>query len=867
MKIANKYLRRIVLLSGLTGFIIGASAQSDSSWIDSFLIPSYNSSTSSTTAPVTIIKGATLEKTPSFDLEEALCGWIPNGEFQWMSSRPGSDKMSMEIRGSNYLVLVDGVPRPLSEVSAFEIESVNVLRGLSSTAMFGTEARNGIVYIQTKRGNEGESYIDFDLEYGISSVNKKFLPDWLNSYNYASLYNEASLNDGLSAYYSGDALSYYQSGEGPLRYPDEDIYEQVFNKNMAYRRVNLRHGGGTEKVQYFINMNYQGEGNRLYKINSLSADMIGLRSNLDVKISEFLSLNAGVFGNLDILKSPNPEDQVWPVLGTYPSNAYPVLIAADTFGTSENYRVNPVGDLTNHLKTTEYDMSGRFDVGLDFDFSTWVEGLNASIKLAYDINTIAGFIERPDLTYAQFEPIFYGDNVIPDSLKQYGLNNPSAGISQNQRNYQNQFFNVIKLGYKKQIGRNRIETGLVNSINNRSYYWKDTRSQDYKKQDLSLSLFYSFANRYQLDFIMSYSGLMNLPADKRFRLFPTIGAGWVLSEEAFLSDSKMVDFLKLRASYGTMGYYNSDNAFLYQTFWGEGPWTVFNNRTESSRANRRGTLLLQYGNENIDWAVQKELNLGLDSRMLNNKLAVSLDYYTITREGIILMSPIPSIIGTQEYQENIGSNRYSGFDIAIEYRSSSDRDFTYSVGLNSGYNKSEVIKSNDLDYPYEWMKREGNPGDAIYGLVADGLLSENDIQNPPQQSFGLVYPGNIKYKDLNQDGVVQGTIDEQMIGHSSPRFNYGININLRYRNIGFYLMGYGLADYDINTRNNPYYYAYGSNKYSGFIQDNRWTPGNPDPLAKHPRLTTGNSDNDNRNSSYWLVDGSYFSIKSAEIVL
>ena len=841
-----------------------------------FSIPYFSITNAEVTAPVEIISGEELVRLPSTDLEEMLTGKIANGEFTSLSNRPGADKTRMRIRGFSYLVLVDGIPRPVNEVSPYEIESVNILKGLSATAMYGPDARDGVIYIKTKRGTSYEKYLNVDVEYGMHSVNRNYLPKWLNAADYATLYNEAARNDGLPEHYSPEAIAFYKSGEAPVRYPDEDMYNQIFNNNMAFRRANMNYGGGNNTTRYFFNLSYLGEGNRLFKINSLTYNEIGLRSNLDIKITDFLDVSVGAYGKYDILQSPNTEDltwqqiagnnqhSIWPVLSNYPVNAYPVTIAPDTFGTSEAFPINPVGDLTNHLQTTEHRITGRFNIGLNLNLSNWVRGLKASSQMAYDLNSASAFSQRPDRTYALYAPVFYDDgNNEPDSLIQYGLDDASAGIRQVYDDYNTFFYNLTKIEYDRVFGRHMIHTALANSLSSFSYKLPNAMSQDERKQNLSYNLFYAFDQKYYASFILSYSGIMNLPEERRYGLFPTFGAGWVISEEAFMSESEVIDILKLRASYGTMGYYNNNSLFLYRTFWDLGPWVEFNNRTETASESYRGTILSQLGNGAIDFGKQKELNIGMDLKLFNS-LFIAADYYNIEREGIILNAPVPSIIGTSSYMDNIGANNYSGFDLSVDYTYATANEFSLSFGLRAGYAVSEVIASNEVEYPYPWIGSVGNPTDAIYGLVADGLLSEADLEQT-NQMFGTVMAGNIRYTDLNEDGAVQSFIDEKLIGHSRPRYNYGITVNVRYKKAGIYILGYGLADYDINVRNNPYFYAYENRKYSAHVAENRWTLDNPDPEARHPRLTTGTSNNDDRNSSYWLIDGSFFMIKNIEL--
>ncbi|MFC2081489.1 hypothetical protein ACFLR8_04695, partial [Bacteroidota bacterium] len=251
--------------------------------------------------------------------------------------------------------------------------------------------------------------------------------------------------------------------------------------------------------------------------------------------------------------------------------------------------------------------------------------------------------------------------------------------------------------------------------------------------------------------------------------------------------------------------------------------------------------------------------------VLFNNLSLAFDYFDISREGLIMNSPIPAVLGTQSFMDNIGITAYSGFDLSVRYTYKQGNNLSFSVGVNVGHYSSEVVESNELDYPFPWIGSEGRPSDAIYGLEAEGLLTEADIEGGPNQLFGPVSPGNIKYKDLNGDDAVQDFIDEKMIGHNRPRYNYGIDLKVKYQNFNLYVLGYGLSDYDITIRNNPYFFTYGNNKYSAYVQANRWTMDNPDVNAAHPRLTSGSNNNDDRNSSYWLINGGFFKIKNVEL--
>lgn len=846
------------------------SAQEDNTRIkddsirSTFNIPFYESSLKNSTAPVQIIDGEDLVSVPGTDVRLALSGKIANGVIT-ESYNPLEERASMQIRGSNYLVLIDGVPRPLSDISAYEIESINVIKGYSGTAMFGADASAGIIYVETKKGIPGKNKISLEVDQGLSFVQDKYLPNWLNSYDYASLYNEASLNDGLTEPYSAEALEAYQSGDSPIRYPDEDLYDQIFNSRMNYSRVNLNFRGGGETTRYFINLGYQSEGNGLYKIGDFNTHDLKLRTNLDIALTEIIDLSLGAYGRIGLASYSNAENEVWDVLSSYPPNAYPVEIATDTFGTDPAYPINPVGDLTEYLSTNEITRTGRFNIKLSIDLASLLPGLKLDNLLAYDIRTYAAYSKRINKTYPLFEPVFIDEDGTPDSLIQYGLFDPSAGVSITGNLYDNRFFQYSQLAYDRHFGMHYINAGIVNSFRINNYRLGDASQQDIKNQDLSFRLRYSFNNKYNFDFIETYSGIMNLPADSRFKGFPTFGVSWLISEESFLKSSDLLSYLKLRGSYGKLGIFNSSDLFISSSYWDQSGWTTFNNYTETSTLRFRGTRRMQIGNEDIAWGEMTEMNVGTDVSFLQNKISVSFDYFNRKSEGLMLEYPIPSIIGTQNYRSNLGSNETTGFDASFSARPFSSKDFDLALNLNMGYFETTVVTNNELEVPYEWMSRVNRPTDAIFGLVADGLIGNDEAADAPVPLFGRVDPGNIQYEDLNGDGFIQAEIDEEMIGNYRPRYNFGLILSVRYKQISLIMNGFGLAGYQINTLNNPYYYAYGNAKYSEYVLENRWSEDQPDVNAKHPRLTTTSNNNDRRTSSYWLIDGGFFRIKNAEL--
>ena len=811
------------------------------------------------TTPVTVITGDELEKFPSTNLAEALVGKIPSAQFLTTENGPGQTSVNISIRGFGYLVLVDGAARNIGSLSTSEVESVTILHGMAARAIYGYRARNGVLIIKTKRGIVGEDGFTANVEYGVRSANEKRMPNWLNSYDYARLYNEASLNDGLEEPYSNADMEGYKN-ENSLRYPDVDLYNEMFNSAMQFSRANIEYNGGNERNQFYLNMNYVGEGKGYLKNKDISHDNLRVRANIDARVNDFIKMRFDAIGELYLNSMPNSANTIWEAIAYYPSNAYPLTIAPDTFGRSANYPLNPYASVIKEEKTNTIGRTGQFNGGLDFDLDRLIPGLRTSLYGTYDIYSYQSFVEKKNYQFPLYEPIWFTNINDNDSLalQKYGSEIPDAGTSLESNNYMQTFAANAKIAYSKSFQKHVINTRLISSI--QDYLVKGVVER-IRYQDFGLAFNYGYAQKYYADIVLSYTGCMHLEKNSRFGFFPSFGLGWIISEENFMKEVSAIDFLKLRGSYGTMGSYDSDAYIPHRTEWNQNGARGFG--ISGNTSYEPIILLSQVGNENIDWGKQTEVDMGIEAIMLNKSLSMQLDYYSILRSGIIMNSLLPDIAGNYNYYDNIGEYRYYGFDGHINY-SNRVASVNYSLGLNFGYNNSEVIKDNQIQYDEDWRNTVGNPVDAAYGYEALGLFGDqSDVDNSPSQSeLGNALPGNIKYEDLNEDGSITAA-DEKMIGHWLARFKYGVNLNLKYKGIELYVLGYGLANRDINIRTNPYYYGYSTNKYSDYVLENRWVEG--DRNAAHPRLTAGTSTNDNRNSSYWLIDGGFFKIKNVEL--
>lgn len=826
------------------------------------------------TSPAIVITSEELARFPTNNLIEALTGLIPgmmilktNHEPGGSTPESGSD-VTFTIRGFAYTTIVDGVVRPLENLSPSEVESISVLRGMSARAMFGYPAANGLIVVKTKRGKSDQNMISANVEYGVRAVDQSRLPVWLNAYDYATMFNKAAVNDGVSpAYlpYTQEYLDGYRTGINPLRFYDEDLYSQIFNNTMDFNRMNLTYDGGSESTNYYFNLNYLGEGGGYLKHKGTTYDRIRLRSNVDVYVTPELNFFLDVLASLESRNRPLDIGSVWPVLASYPVNAYPVVIAPDTFGTHPTFSRNPVADIIKRDYRTRYDRSGQVNAGLGYDFDKFVEGLSASAFMSYDVYSFIDIAHKPNFSFSLFEPVW---TTTPEgeermTLRRFGEDQPDAGAAMSGDRFTTRIGGYINVGYNNSFGRHDVVSninGYLQSIIRRG------NPIDDRRLNYSFSGSYGYDQRYYLDVVLSLTGHQNLAPGNRFKLFPTVGFGWMISEESFMPDDSFINKLKLRASIGTMGFYNSGNPFLYETRWRNFGNTFFERLPGGQQRQTRQRIYVAHdGNPDLGWGTTYEFSTGLDAEILNNRVNLQFDYFYLKRSGIVMPAVVPDLLGLTDFYSNIGENEHYGVDGFVSYNQRIGQ-FYYNIGLNAGYNTSRVLADNLPPYEYDWLNRVGNPTDAIYGFQALGLFrDEQDVINSPEQTFGTVLPGNIKYADLNGDGVVTSNYDQKMIGHSNPRVTYGIHFSAGYKNVGLYILGYGMGSRDVNIQNNVYFHQYGFNKYSQYIMDHAWTTENPNPDALHPRLTTSSVRNDNLNSSYYLRNASFFKIKNVEL--
>ncbi len=817
------------------------------------------------------VKGEELLRYPDLSLLNALAGRVSGLYSLQKSSTPGWNAPSMVVRGLSGtgnnapLIYVDGIERSANELLPEEIESVQVLKDISAKILYGSRAADGVILVTTKRGLPRRKLISVDTEFGVMLPTSD--PEWLDATAYATLYNEARANDGLPAYYSQAEIDAYRTGSDYVMYPNNDFHKQFLNSNMPMSRAVAQFQGGSKKSAYYVNLGYTGTGGYENIAEPTSYNKMNIRSNLDVKLTSVTKLRLDIAGRMEFRRSANMTTMdFFKALSTHRPNEYPIMFSDGSepeliyLGGSYEHPNNiyGMGNLTKYKK--QLDRNIQFNIGFDFDFNKYINGVTASASFSYDNLSMYrhGIVEQPE-TYKVLSAIDNGDGTVDYEKVKLQLEKLKYGNTQKLADDY-----IQKIGFIGQVNYNRtfaekhaLKANFVWLINSSQYLGNVQRD---KQLNYGLRVNYAFSSKYIAELDLSYMGSSHFAPGKQFGLFPALGLGWVVSEERWLENVEAIDFLKLKVTGGEMGYDKGAGYYLYEDRWKTGRTVSFSDR---NKTKVRTTNFIKLGNPDLTWEKAREINIGVESILFNRKLSVEANYFNEDRYDIMttLGTQYPEYFGANLPTENYGEVKNSGFDgdfIFHKYKGT----FTFNIGVNFVYSKSEVIKANELMYPSEldYMSTINQSSDVFTGYVADGLLTDADLITY-RSTLGAVMAGDVKYKDLNNDGVIDNR-DRTVIGNDFPTFTSGIHFDLKYKGFELYALGVVYTGFD-TMKSNLYFWVNGAGKYSGVVND-RWTPATS-ATASYPRLTTTSGSNNFVNSTYWMEDADFFKLKNVEL--
>lgn len=824
------------------------------------------------------------------NLSTGLAGQLAGIVSVQTTGEPGSSA-NFWIRGINTfganstpLVIVDGVERSMDLVDVEDIASFSILKDATATAVYGVRGANGIIIITTKRGAESKPKVQIKLETGITQPIK--LPkvasteQWIDYFN--DLYIDQGMTEGPISEYQKEM---YLSGADPDMYPSIDWVSAIF-KNLAQTdKLNVSVTGGNKNVRYYVGGSYYFEDGIFNVANNnrynaqLNYNKFSFRSNVDINITKSTTLGLSLSTAYTMKNAPNTDRGELYSYTLYTTPIATPLIYSDGTLARPALGRNTYNDLNNSGYRRFNEIVAQSLVSLTQDFSDIItEGLTANVKFSWDaLNNITLYRYLSPSTYRLKDRDNDGNPIYEQTVQGTNYMTLGTGRASNTTinteasiNYERQFANAHRVGamllFSMRSYSNNVPAGYVYAF-------------PYKNMGLAGRTTYSFKDRYFAEFNFGYNGSENFAPGHRFGFFPAAAVGYMISNEPYWDNlRKTVNMLKLKTSYGKIGndQIGGNRRFAYNTTVNTGAaGFIFGT---NGGVNGGGISTGEYGNPNVSWEEATKFNLGIELGLFND-LEFHLDYFSDKRDGIFIQrESTPTVVGINVAQwVNIGRMDNSGVDMSIEYNHTFPSGLLLSARGNYTYNHNKVVYNDKPDQLWKYQNTAGFAYGQLRGLIAEGLFKDQeDIDNWPTQTFGSVRPGDIKYRDVNGDGVVD-TYDEVAIGYqihpstgaALPEINYGFGVSLGYKGFDASVFFSGVGHYTRIISGNLVRGTSYNVEYQGQIladvAEKRWTLSNPNPNAEYPRLTLSNNPNNDRSSTYWLRDMSFLRIKNAEI--
>ena len=814
-------------------------------------------------------------KTPVANLTQGLIGRVSGLVSVQRTSEPGFDDAEIYIRGistltasmSTPLTLVDGVPRSFANVDPEDIESFTILKDASATAVYGVRGANGVIIINTKSGMKGSPKFSVRYTEGFTKPTK--ITDFVDGAVYMEMSNEASTTRGGNRLYSREVIEKTRSGEDPYLYPNVDWMKEILRDFSRNRSANINIQGGSDKAVYYIGLAYYDEDG-MYKDTKLA----DYNSN-----TFFRRYNATTSLTLNPFRSTEIKLGIQGYLANanYPAAAQSTIFSSAYF-TPPTY-IAPMypdgklcafsgGDLNPvaQLGATGYANQWRSQIYSNLRVTQQLyKGLSITGMFSFDTYNYTSnrFTKSPNTYHATGRDA--NGNLLFEQTRQ-GTENLAYGLSAKG---DRTIYLEAALNYKNTFGRHDVSGMLLfnqsDEINTKATNVEE--AMPYRFRGLSGRFTYSFDNRYFGEFNFGYNGSENFAPDKRYGFFPSFGLGWVISNEPFFEGATdIIQYLKLRGTWGQVGNSQiSGRRFAYLA-------TVTDNGSTSYNFGKNmdqnyGTTAINEYAVDVSWEVADKTNIGLDMRLLNNKLSLQVDLFKESREGIYLRrKSIPSYFGMiNNPYGNIGKVENKGIEVALNYANTWG-DWSLSVMGNYSFNRNKVLE-DDSTAAYPWQSTIGNKVGQRFGLVALGLFeSKEEIAASPVQT-GDTRPGDIKYKDINGDGLIN-EYDEVPIGWGNvPEIIYGVGFSVGWKNLSLTAMFQGAAHVDAMLSGEgvlPFAQGSGRGNLLSNITD-RWTEQNPRQDAFYPRLSIGTINMNYEKSTWWLKNTSYLRLKNVEL--
>lgn len=844
------------------------------------------------------VNSGDLLETPSANLSQAITGKIPGVITSQTSGAPGADDASIYIRGratfagdAQPLILVDGIERSFSQIAPDDIETISVLKDASATAVYGVRGANGVMLITTKRGKEQKPIVNLTASWQFQTPTRK--DTYLDSYQSVQLLEEALANDGLPSQFSASAIDMYRksvggelSGVEALLYPNVDWYDEILRSSAPSQRYNASVRGGTKRMRYYASLEYYDQESLFKNLSndpygnssSLNFKRYGFRANADFFLTKDLQLSVNFGTRFEERRGPNSDERdnysnVFYQLNHTPGWLFPIAYQVQNgdqtktlYGGSSQYQGNVYATLAEGGYYKAVNTVNETNFIADYKMDWLTPGLSARAMMSFDYESYHR------TTYSKnFATYELNDRDNYESLEAYNRFNTDTQLTNSRQSN-----SIYKLYMEAQLNYNRTFNDIHEVTAMALYMQNDYRyNSDLARryQGVVGRVTYAYDSRYLFEFNAGYNGSENFAKKKRFGFFPSFSAGWRITQEKFMeSSSNWLSNLKLRASYGQVGndFYQVNG--VRQRFLYEQKWSQTANDYYFGTTGVTGIFEQQYPNYGVTWERAHKYNVGLEFGFLNNTLSGNVDFFWEKRNNILTeYLTRPLWFGVTSAAGNLGKTENKGFEIELHYNNHIGPDFNYNVGVTYSHAKNKITEMDEPAGKTGYRKREGHVINQYFGLVADGFVTQADIDGGklPVSTFGTVKAGDLKYRDMNGDGFIDDR-DETFIGYSDiPENTYAINLGANWKGIGFSIMFQGVDHVSRYYDAEAMYAFVAGGKVKGHHLD-RWNPALTEAQnlanAKYPLLHYDSyGDHNQRQNSFFLKNGAFFRLKNIEL--
>jgi len=819
-------------------------------------------------ANINVSAGSCLfEKSPETDISNALYG-----QFSGLLVKTGSSvydsnqsklKLALRLHGHSPLVLVDGFPRDVDDLTGLEIDNITVLKDAAAAAIYGVKGANGVISITTKRGKDSPLKVTAMYRYGLGTMYRA--PEFADAYTYGVMLNEARSLDGLPVKYNDAELLALYSGQYPYAYPNVDWWNEVFRNHSDNHRAQFTFQGGNKNFRYFAAVDYMKE-DFLYKkataddrYNANHYDnRLSLRANVDMNITDYTSMKIGVMARLAEFNKGNYDSRIEKTLYTLPSAAFPIRQVDGTYGGTSIYGdINPVAQMQEKGAKQYSQTKVMADMLLRQDLGMLVEGLSVDASVAFDY--IGRLSEDATKTYRYSELVStvaaQGDKSwILSEQKYYGVDAKVVEFSHWFSNLQMKFELQGRVNWARDFDDHHLETHLA--YRQRSWIISG-RNESSKTQEILGSVSYNWNQRVFADFVLNRSGSAYLPKGDRFHWYPALSvAAVILPGDPYVK------------AYASVGMSGSDEDLEHELwrqnyvsgksfYFGPNGGTSSSGRTESSMA---ATTLAP--------ELSSKITLGTEMQLFAKRISFNAEGFLEKRSNILISpSNVSEVIGLDLNELSLGQQSYKGFDLSLAWN---DRrgEVDYGAYANGGWLFTKVIDDGQAFQQYEYLYHKGNPVGQKYGLEVIGIFqNQMEINNSPRQTFGEVRPGDLKYRDQNGDGVIDSQDRVKMFGSSTPLLQFGFGLHAAWKGFKVYADFQGVTGVTISLLDSPLYQPLVSNgtiSNTFMSREITWAPGR-EQVATMPRLTTQENPNNYQANSLWYRDGSFIKLRNLGI--